>query len=87
MTRLEKQRKSLQALDAKIAGLEAQKKRLEHEVDTIAKSQKRDEEILKIYKAGMIFKEAGILDTYEYDGVLEVLEDYRDWLIYRNKTR
>ena len=87
MTRLEKLRKSLQVLDTRLERLNAEKKRLEREVTNLSYRLEKDKEILQIYKAGKIFKEAGILDSYEHDGVLEALEFYRDWAIDRNKAK
>ena len=87
MTRLEKLRKSLQVLDTRLERLNAEKKRLEREVTNLSYRREKDKEILQIYKAGKIFKEAGILDSYEHDGVLEALEFYRDWAIDRNNAK
>lgn len=78
MTRLEKKKNSLNVLEVRIAGLEAEKKRLEREVTSVDKQREKNREILRTYRAGQIFKEAGILDTYNHDEVLRVLIQYRE---------
>ena len=78
MTRLEKKKNSLKVLEVRIAGLEAEKKRLEREVTSVDKQREKNREILRTYRAGQIVKEAGILDTYNHDEVLRVLIQYRE---------
>ena len=85
MTRLERKRKSLAALEKRMEGLNEQRKQLEHEVTAITNEQKRSAEILKMYRAGQIFKEAGILDLYEHDEVLQLLMRYRDDVSQKKK--
>ena len=39
-------------------------------------AQKR-QHILMVYKAGLIFEEAGILEDYDHDRILQILQDYK----------
>lgn len=87
MTRLEKKKNSLKVLEAKMAGLEAEKKRLEREVTFIDRQRGKEREILRTYKAGQIFKEAGILDFYNHDEVLRVLIQYREKYLATHPAR
>lgn len=87
MTRLEKKKNSLKALEARMAGLEAEKKRLEREVASIDRQRETKREILRTYRAGQIFKEAGILDFYNHDEVLQVLLQYREKYLATHPAR
>ena len=77
MTRLERRKRSLAAVNRKIEDMETKQRLLEIEVYQDSQLVRKLQEALKIYKAGLLFKEAGILDCYDHDRVLQILQDYK----------
>ena len=77
ITRLEQRTKGLAAVNRQIEVMEAKQKALEREVYQDSQLVRKFQEALKIYKAGLLFKEAGILDCYDHDRVLQILQDYK----------
>ncbi len=65
-----KQKKRLLLLQAKI---KHQKKQQNNTLGNLSKVRQKAEQ-RKIFAAGMIFKEAGILESYNHDEVLAVLK-------------
>ena len=77
ITRLEQRTKGLAAVNRQIEVMEAKQKALEREIYQDSQMVKKYQHVLKIYKAGMIFEKAGILDYYDHDRVLQILQDYK----------
>ena len=77
ITRLEQRTKGLAAVNRQIEVMEAKQKALEREIYQDSQTVKKYQHVLKIYKAGLLFKEAGILDYYDHDRVLQILQDYK----------
>lgn len=77
ITRLEQRTKSLATVNRQIEVMEAKQKALEREIYQDSQTVKKYQHVLKIYKAGMIFEKAGILDCYDHDRVLQILQDYK----------
>ena len=77
ITRLEQRRRSLAVLNQQIEDMEIKQRLLEIEVYQDSQLVRKFQEALKIYKAGLLFKEAGILDCYDHDRVLQILQDYK----------
>ena len=77
ITRLEQRRRSLAVLNQQIEDMEIKQRLLEIEVYQDSQLVRKLQEALKIYKAGLLFKEAGILDCYDHDRVLQILQDYK----------
>ena len=77
ITRLEQRRRSLAVLNQQIEDMETKQRLLEIEVYQDSQLVRKLQEALKIYKAGLLFKEAGILDCYDHDRVLQILQDYK----------
>ena len=77
ITRLEQRRRGLAVLNQQIEDMETKQRLLEIEVYQDSQLVRKLQEALKIYKAGLLFKEAGILDCYDHDRVLQILQDYK----------
>jgi len=77
ITRLEQRRRSLAVLNQQIEDMEIKQRLLEIEVYQDSQLVRKLQEALKVYKAGLLFKEAGILDCYDHDRVLQILQDYK----------
>ncbi len=77
ITRLEQRRRSLAVLNQQIEDMEIKQRLLEIEVYQDSQLVRKFQEALKVYKAGLLFKEAGILDCYDHDRVLQILQDYK----------
>jgi len=77
ITRLEQRTKGLAAVNRQIEVMEAKQKALEREIYQDSQTVKKYQHVLKVYKAGLLFKEAGILDCYDHDRVLQILQDYK----------
>ena len=77
ITRLEQRRRSLAILNQQIEDMETKQRLLEIEVYQDSQLVRKLQEALKVYKAGLLFKEAGILDCYDHDRVLQILQDYK----------
>ena len=77
ITRLEQRCRGLAALNQQIEYMEAKQRILEREVYQESQIVKKYQEALKVYRAGLIFKEAGILDCYDHDRILQILQDYK----------
>ena len=77
ITRLEQRRRSLAVLNQQIEDMEIKQRLLEIEVYQDSQLVRKLQEALKVYKAGLLFKEAGILDYYDHDRVLQILQDYK----------
>jgi hypothetical protein len=77
ITRLEQRRQGLAILNQQIEDMETKQRLLEIEVYQDSQLVRKLQEALKVYKAGLLFKEAGILDCYDHDRVLQILQDYK----------
>ena len=77
ITRLEQRTKGLAAVNRQIEVMEAKQKALEREIYQDSQLVRKLQEALKVYKAGLLFKKAGILDCYDHDRVLQILQDYK----------
>ena len=77
ITRLEQRRRSLAVLNQQIEDMEIKQRLLEIEVYQDSQLVRKLQEALKVYKAGLLFKKAGILDCYDHDRVLQILQDYK----------
>ena len=77
ITRLEQRRRGLAILNQQIEDMEIKQRLLEIEVYQDSQLVRKLQEALKVYKAGLLFKEAGILDCYDHDRVLQILQDYK----------
>ena len=77
ITRLEQRRRGLAVLNQQIEDMETKQRLLEIAVYQDSQLVRKLQEALKIYKAGLLFKEAGILDCYDHDRVLQILQDYK----------
>ena len=77
ITRLEQRRRGLAVLNQQIEDMEIKQRLLEIEVYQESQNMRKYQEALKVYKAGLLFKEAGILDCYDHDRVLQILQDYK----------
>ena len=77
ITRLEQRRRGLAVLNQQIEDMETKQRLLEIEVYQDSQLVRKLQEALKVYKAGLLFKEAGILDCYDHDRVLQILQDYK----------
>ena len=77
ITRLEQRRRSLAAVNRKIEDMEAKQRTLEREIAQENKISQQHQHILMVYKAGLIFEEAGILGNYDHDRILQILQDYK----------
>ncbi len=77
ITRLEQRCRGLAALNQQIEYMEAKQRILEREVYQESQIVKKYQEALKVYRAGLIFKKAGILDCYDHDRILQILQDYK----------
>ena len=77
ITRLEQRRRSLAAVNRKIEDMEAKQRTLEREIAQENKLSQQHQHILMVYKAGLIFEEAGILGNYDHDRILQILQDYK----------
>ena len=77
ITRLEQRRRGLAVLNQQIEDMEIKQRLLEIEVYQDSQLVRKLQEALKVYKAGLLFKEAGILDCYDHDRVLQILQDYK----------
>lgn len=77
ITRLEQRRRGLAILNQQIEGMETKQRLLEIEVYQDSQLVRKLQDALKVYKAGLLFKEAGILDCYDHDRVLQILQDYK----------
>lgn len=77
ITRLEQRRRGLAILNQQIEDMETKQRLLEIEVYQDSQLVRKLQEALKVYKAGLLFKEAGILDCYDHDRVLQILQDYK----------
>jgi len=75
--RLEQRRRGLAILNQQIEDMETKQRLLEIEVYQDSQLVRKLQEALKVYKAGLLFKEAGILDCYDHDRVLQILQDYK----------
>ena len=69
--------KGFAAANRQVEEMEAKQKALARELYQDNQTVKKYQHLLKIYKAGMIFKEAGILDSYDHDKVLQILQEYK----------
>ncbi|WP_405746498.1 hypothetical protein, partial [Anaerovibrio slackiae] len=76
-TRLDQRRRSLAVLNQQIEDMEIKQRLLEIEVYQDSQLVRKLQDALKVYKAGLLFKEAGILDCYDHDRVLQILQDYK----------
>ena len=77
ITRLEQRRRSLAAVNRKIEDMEAKQRTLEREIAQENQRAQQHQHILMVYKAGLIFEEAGILGNYDHDRILQILQDYK----------
>ncbi len=77
ITRLEQRRRSLAAVNRKIEDMEAKQRTLEREIAQENQIAQQHQHILMVYKAGLIFEEAGILGNYDHDRILQILQDYK----------
>ena len=77
ITRLEQRRRGLAILNQQIEDMETKQRLLEIEVYQDSQLVRKLQEALKVYKAGLLFKEAGILDCYDHDRILQILQDYK----------
>ena len=77
ITRLEQRHRGLAVLNQQIEDMETKQRLLEIEVYQDSQTVEKYQHVLKIYKAGMIFEKAGILDCYDHDKVLQILQDYK----------
>ena len=77
ITRLEQRRRGLAVLNQQIEDMETKQRLLEIEVYQDSQLVRKLQDALKVYKAGLLFKEAGILDCYDHDRVLQILQDYK----------
>ena len=77
ITRLERRKRSLAAVNRKIEGMEAKQRTLEREIAQENQIAQKRQHILMVYKAGLIFEEAGILGNYDHDRILQILQDYK----------
>ena len=77
ITRLEQRRRSLAAVNRKIEDMEAKQRTLEREIAQENQITQQHQHILMVYKAGLIFEEAGILGNYDHDRILQILQDYK----------
>lgn len=77
ITRLEQRHRGLAILNQQIEDMETKQRLLEIEVYQDSQLVRKLQEALKVYKAGLLFKEAGILDCYDHDRVLQILQDYK----------
>ena len=77
ITRLEQRRRSLAAVNRKIEDIEAKQRTLEREIAQENQRAQQHQHILMVYKAGLIFEEAGILGNYDHDRILQILQDYK----------
>ncbi|TYZ20506.1 hypothetical protein [Selenomonas ruminis] len=77
ITRLEQRSRSLAAVNRQIEDLEVKQRTLERELSQESQTVKMYQHVLEVYKAGLIFKEAGILGIYDHDKVLQILQDYK----------
>ena len=77
ITRLEQRNRSLANLNRQIEEMEVKQRTLEREIYQESQTVKKYQHALKVYKAGLIFEEAGILDIYDHDDILHILKDYK----------
>ncbi|WP_029542138.1 hypothetical protein [Selenomonas sp. AB3002] len=77
ITRLEQRKRSLAAVNRKIEDMEAKQRTLEREIAQENQIARKHQRILMVYKAGLIFEEAGILEDYDHDRILQILQDYK----------
>jgi hypothetical protein len=77
ITRLEQRCRGLAVLNQQIEDMEIKQRLLEIEVYQDSQLIRKFQEALKVYKAGLLFKEAGIFDCYDHDRVLQILQDYK----------
>ncbi|SEH37627.1 hypothetical protein SAMN05216583_13813 [Selenomonas sp. KH1T6] len=77
ITRLERRKRSLAAVNRQIEDMEAKQKTLEREIAQENQMARKHQHILMVYKAGLIFEEAGILGNYDHDRILRILQDYK----------
>ena len=77
ITRLEQRKRSLAAVNRKIEDMEAKQRNLEREIAQENQIARKHQHILMVYKAGLIFEEAAILEDYDHDRILQILQDYK----------
>ena len=77
ITRLEQRKRSLAAVNRKIEETEARQRTLKREICQEGQITRKYQHTLMIYRAGLIFEEAGILENYDHDRVLHILQDYK----------
>lgn len=73
MTKKQREHRQQEALARKIEMTEHQLRRLQSDKKNLEKTLR----IRKLIRAGMVFEEAGILDSYNPDEVLIILKKYK----------
>ena len=77
ITRLEQRKRSLASVNRKIEETEARQRTLKREICQEGQIARKYQHTLMVYRAGLIFEEAGILENYDHDMVLHILQDYK----------
>ena len=73
MGKIDKKKEALYKLQSKLDEMKNKMKREEWNINQVSKKKRLN----KIIEAGKLFEQAGILDDYNEEEILKVLEDYR----------